>query len=144
MNALPVKAPRNRYRPRKLTPKPNPSRAVLRVQRPPRLQRVAALDPREVVAERECVLLEACGRRSVPASAMLVGRFVPAVNWNDGKPRRSAPRLGAFSMPSWRSTSARQERALPPRVVVVVAGAELVDHRRREDLGPAADRPTRC
>ena len=69
---------------------------------------------------------------------MLVGRFVPAVNWNWGKPRRSAPRLGAFSMPSWAVTS-DQERAFPPRVVVVAAGAELVDDRRRDDLGPAAD-----
>ena len=49
---------------------------------PAALDRVAARDPGEVVADREGVLIDAFGPRSVPASAMLVGRLRPAWNLN--------------------------------------------------------------
>ena len=41
-----------------------------------------------------------------PWSLMLTGRFAPAVNWKEGKPRRPAEMLGGFSRPSWAVTSA--------------------------------------
>jgi hypothetical protein len=99
--------PRNRYGPRKLTPNPNPSRAVLRVQRPPPF---SVWPPRTHVT---LSLMEKAFCRTVrstfrAASAMLVGtgRAAAPVNMNDGNPRRSAARVGAFSMPSRLATSA--------------------------------------
>ena len=132
-------APRNRYWPRKLTPKPNPSRAMLRVHRPPPFSVWPPLTHVTLSLSEKAFWRSV--RSTFRAGIGDVGRAgsCPAVNWNDGNPRRSAPRLGAFSMPSWRGHVRRLERALPPRVVVVVAGAELVDDRRREDLRPAAD-----
>ena len=78
---------------------------MLRVQRPPRFERVAALDPREVVAEGEGVLPQRAV--DVPSGIGDVGRPVRARRELErGNPSAIGPRLGAFSSPSWAATSA--------------------------------------
>ena len=117
------------------------SEAVARhVARPEtaRLQRMPALDPREVVAQREGVLphgpVHVAGgvhdvRRPVGAGVELEGGEAEAI----GRQARSV-----FDAERRRHVGCA-ERALAARIVVVVPGAQLVYDRRAEDPGPAAD-----
>ena len=94
------------------------------------LDRVAALDPRDVVADREGVLVAACGRRCAPRRRCWSGRNVPARELERREPEPVGAEARRVLDAELGRDVRRQEGALPLRVVEVVAGAELVDDRR--------------
>ncbi len=101
-------------------------------------ERVAAPDPRDVVAQREGILT----KRAIDVPPR-IGDVGGPVRSRRELERREPATVGAEARcvldAELRGHVGRQERALPSRVVIVVAGPELIDDRRRDDLGPAAD-----
>src|SRR5215831_528643 len=96
-----------------------------------------ARDPAQVVAEGERVLAQ----RAIHVAALVRDVLWPVLPACEGKRREAeAVHLArrAFDAQLPRDL-ARDEIALPLRLVVVVAGAELVHHRGRKDLRPPAD-----
>ena len=101
-------------------------------------ERVAAQDPGEVVTDREGVLPQ----RAVHVAPLVrdvAGTVRARGELEGGEAAALRPDAGRVLEPQLAGHVVRQERALPLRVVVVVAGPELIHHRGREDLGPAAD-----
>ena len=138
MNALPVCAPLKRYSPRLLTPMPKPSRAMLRVKSPPALSEWPPLIHvrLSLIEKAFCFSVRSTFR---PASTMLSGRIVRPPGTGTTGTRNASGLARRVLEPETGRHLGRLEIALPFRVVVVVAGPELVDHRRSEDLRPAAD-----